>query len=228
MGLTGLQIFKLLPNTNCKECGSPTCLAFAMKLAAGKESLDKCPDASDEAQGGARRGVGAADPRRHDRRAATAAVTVGEETVFFRHEKTFVRRPGLLPRARRRARSPAAEIEARARRLGRPPHRARRRGLPGGRCGDRRRAGLAGFLAAGGASSGARHSRWRFLRRRAERRRGGARADQGSASAARAARRRGLAPYVASGRRLALPLVVSGPDLDGLAAAAVGARSRRA
>ena len=43
MPLTGLQVFKLLPNTNCRECGYPTCLAFAMKLAAGKESLDKCP-----------------------------------------------------------------------------------------------------------------------------------------------------------------------------------------
>ena len=50
MGLTGLQIFKLLPNTNCRKCGSPTCLAFAMKLAAGKESLDKCPDASESAK----------------------------------------------------------------------------------------------------------------------------------------------------------------------------------
>ena len=50
MGMTGLQIFKLLPNTNCKECGYPTCLAFAMKLAAGKEALKKCPYASEEAR----------------------------------------------------------------------------------------------------------------------------------------------------------------------------------
>ena len=50
MPLTGLQIFKLLPNTNCKKCGYPTCLTFAMKLAAGKESLEKCPDASPEAK----------------------------------------------------------------------------------------------------------------------------------------------------------------------------------
>ena len=49
MPLTGLQVFKLLPNTNCRECGYPTCLAFAMKLAAGKESLEKCPYASPEA-----------------------------------------------------------------------------------------------------------------------------------------------------------------------------------
>ncbi len=95
MGLTGLQIFKLLPNTNCRKCGCPTCLAFAMKLAAGKESLDKCPDASPEAK--AALGAASAPPIR----AVTIgrgprAVTVGEETVFFRHEKTFVRKPGLF------------------------------------------------------------------------------------------------------------------------------------
>ncbi len=95
MALTGLQIFKLLPNTNCKECDFPTCLAFAMKLAAGKEALDKCPYASDElkaALGAASlppiRGVTVGQGER--------AVTVGEETVFFRHEKTFVRPPGLF------------------------------------------------------------------------------------------------------------------------------------
>jgi acetyl-CoA decarbonylase/synthase complex subunit gamma len=95
MPLTGLQIFKLLPNTNCRKCGYPTCLAFAMKLAAGKEPLDKCPDASAEAR--AALGAASAPPIRgvtigHGER----AITVGEETVFFRHEKTFVRRPGLF------------------------------------------------------------------------------------------------------------------------------------
>ncbi len=95
MGLTGLQIFKLLPNTNCRKCGCPTCLAFAMKLAAGKESLDKCPDASPEAR--AALGAASAPPIR----AVTIgrgprAITVGEETVFFRHEKTFVHRPGFF------------------------------------------------------------------------------------------------------------------------------------
>ena len=95
MPLTGLQIFKLLPNTNCKKCGYPTCLTFAMKLAAGKEALEKCPDASPEAK--AALGAASAPPirgvtvGRGDR-----AITVGEETVFFRHEKTFVRRPGLF------------------------------------------------------------------------------------------------------------------------------------
>jgi len=95
VALTGLQIFKLLPNTNCRKCGCPTCLAFAMKLAAGKESLDKCPDASPEAR--AALGAASAPPIR----AVTIgrgprAITVGEETVFFRHEKTFVHRPGLF------------------------------------------------------------------------------------------------------------------------------------
>ena len=50
MGLTGIQIFKLLPKTNCAECGVPTCLAFAMNLAAGKAELDSCPYVSDEAR----------------------------------------------------------------------------------------------------------------------------------------------------------------------------------
>jgi acetyl-CoA decarbonylase/synthase complex subunit gamma len=93
--LTGLQIFKLLPNTNCRECGVPTCLAFAMKLAAGKESLDKCPYASEQAQ--AALGAASAPPIRGVTIGrGERAITVGEETVFFRHEKTFVRRPGLF------------------------------------------------------------------------------------------------------------------------------------
>ncbi len=95
MSLTGLQIFKLLPNTNCRKCGSPTCLAFAMKLAAGKESLDKCPDAS--AQARAALGAASAPPIRGVTIGrGPRAVTVGEETVFFRHEKTFVHKTGLF------------------------------------------------------------------------------------------------------------------------------------
>ncbi len=50
MALTGLQIFKLLPKSNCKKCGLPTCLAFAMALAQKKVKLDDCPDASEEAK----------------------------------------------------------------------------------------------------------------------------------------------------------------------------------
>ena len=50
MGLTGIQIFKLLPKTNCGECGVPTCLAFAMNLASGKAELASCPYVSEEAK----------------------------------------------------------------------------------------------------------------------------------------------------------------------------------
>ena len=50
MALKALDIFKLLPKTNCKKCGSPTCLAFAMKLAQKQATLDECPDVTDEAK----------------------------------------------------------------------------------------------------------------------------------------------------------------------------------
>ena len=48
MALSGLQIYKLLPQTNCKECGFPTCLAFAMKLAQKGTELAKCPYVTEE------------------------------------------------------------------------------------------------------------------------------------------------------------------------------------
>ena len=47
MALKGLDIFKLTPKTNCKDCGSPTCMAFAMKVAQGAVPLEKCPHLSD-------------------------------------------------------------------------------------------------------------------------------------------------------------------------------------
>ncbi|MCB0049479.1 MAG: hypothetical protein KDE24_08060, partial [Caldilinea sp.] len=50
MALSGLQIYKLLPQTNCKECNFPTCMAFAMKLAAKQAELSSCPYVSDEAK----------------------------------------------------------------------------------------------------------------------------------------------------------------------------------
>ncbi len=89
MALSGLDIFKLLPKTNCGDCGVPTCLAFAMKLAQGQAELDTCPHVSDETK--AELGEASAPPMR----AVTVGVgddafTVGEETVLFRHEKTFV------------------------------------------------------------------------------------------------------------------------------------------
>ncbi|MBM3123304.1 MAG: acetyl-CoA decarbonylase/synthase complex subunit gamma, partial [Chloroflexi bacterium] len=50
MALTGLEIYKLLPQTNCKECSFPTCLAFAMKLAAKQAELRACPYVSEESK----------------------------------------------------------------------------------------------------------------------------------------------------------------------------------
>ena len=50
MALTGIQILKMLPKSNCGKCGIPTCLAFAMNLASGKAELDSCPYVSDEAK----------------------------------------------------------------------------------------------------------------------------------------------------------------------------------
>jgi len=94
MGLTGIQIFKLLPKTNCGECGVPTCLAFAMNLAAGKAELDKCPYVSEEAK--EKLAAESAPPIRPlTIGTGEYAVKVGGETVLFRHEKTFVNPPGL-------------------------------------------------------------------------------------------------------------------------------------
>jgi acetyl-CoA decarbonylase/synthase, CODH/ACS complex subunit gamma len=94
MALTGIQIFKLLPKTNCGECGSPTCLAFAMALAAGKAELEKCPTISDEAKG--QLSEASAPPiRQVTVGAGDYAVKMGGETVMFRHEKTFFNKPGL-------------------------------------------------------------------------------------------------------------------------------------
>jgi len=88
MALTGIQIFKLLPKTNCKECGVPTCLAFAMNLASGKAELDSCPYVSDEAR--EKLSAASAPPIRPVAigKGVRAAVT-GGETVQYRHEKTF-------------------------------------------------------------------------------------------------------------------------------------------
>ncbi len=94
MGLTGIQIFKMLPKTNCGECGVPTCLAFAMNLASGKAELDACPYVSDEAK--EKLAEASAPPIRPVALGAgTRALKVGGETVMFRHEKTFFNPTGL-------------------------------------------------------------------------------------------------------------------------------------
>jgi acetyl-CoA decarbonylase/synthase complex subunit gamma len=97
MALSGLQIYKLLPKTNCKECGFPTCLAFAMKLAAQQVELDACPYVSDEAKEAL--AAASAPPIRLVALGKNGRqFKVGNETVMFRHEKTFYNPPGLALR----------------------------------------------------------------------------------------------------------------------------------
>jgi acetyl-CoA decarbonylase/synthase, CODH/ACS complex subunit gamma len=88
MPLSGLDIFKLLPKTNCKDCGFPTCLAFAMQLAAGKAELEKCPHVSEEA----------AEALAEASQPPILKVEIGTEMKHlrsgrdspFRHDRTFV------------------------------------------------------------------------------------------------------------------------------------------
>jgi acetyl-CoA decarbonylase/synthase complex subunit gamma len=94
MALTGMQIFKHMPKTNCGQCGVPTCLAFAMKLASSSATLDQCPFVSDaakavlsEASAPPIRGVTIGE--------GEYALKIGEELVLHRHEKTFFNPPGF-------------------------------------------------------------------------------------------------------------------------------------
>ena len=88
MALTGLQIFKLLPKTNCKKCGKPTCLAFAMALAQKKAKLDECPDVSEEAKSAL--AEASTPPIRLIKFGnGDNEVQVGQEKVMFRHEEKF-------------------------------------------------------------------------------------------------------------------------------------------
>ncbi|HLF26269.1 MAG TPA: acetyl-CoA decarbonylase/synthase complex subunit gamma [Anaerolineae bacterium] len=97
MPLTGLEIYKLLPQTNCKECGFPTCLAFAMKLATKQTDLKQCPYVTEEAK--VKLEAAAAPPIRLVTVASDGVkVEAGNETVLFRHEKTFYHKPGLFIR----------------------------------------------------------------------------------------------------------------------------------
>ncbi len=94
MGLTGLEIYKHLPKTNCKDCGSPTCLAFAMALASGKASLDACPHVTDEAKEAL---DSASAPPIKLVKVGTGdhVVELGEETEIFRHDKRFFHPTGV-------------------------------------------------------------------------------------------------------------------------------------
>jgi len=109
MALTGIQIYKLLPQTNCKDCGFPTCLAFAMKLAAKQVELAACPHINEEAQA---KLSDAAEPpvRLVTLKADGHVLETGNETVLFRHEKTFYHKPGIFVRVPDN--TAPAEIEA--------------------------------------------------------------------------------------------------------------------
>jgi acetyl-CoA decarbonylase/synthase complex subunit gamma len=90
MALTGIEIYKLLPQTNCGDCGVPTCLAFAMKLAAGQTELLRCPHVSEESK--AKLESASAPPVMP---VSIGNFKTGGETVLFRHEKTFVNPTGI-------------------------------------------------------------------------------------------------------------------------------------
>jgi len=94
MALTGIEIFKKLPKTNCGECGVPTCLAFAMKLAAGQAELAACPYVSAEAKA-ALEEASAPPIRPLTIGSGDKALKIGGETVMFRHEKRFVNPTGI-------------------------------------------------------------------------------------------------------------------------------------
>ena len=97
MALSGIEIYKMLPKTNCKECDFPTCLAFAMKLAAKQVELSLCPYVSEESK--ALLSEAAAPPvHPFTLKSNGYEAKAGNEVVLFRHEKTFYSRPGLFLR----------------------------------------------------------------------------------------------------------------------------------
>ena len=94
MALTGIQILKMLPKTNCGECGIPTCLAFGMKVAAGQIEIGACPYVSDEVKETI--GEASAPPIRTVKiGGGDAVMTTGGETCLYRHERRFENPTGL-------------------------------------------------------------------------------------------------------------------------------------
>lgn len=89
MALNGIQIFKMTPKTNCKDCGSPTCMAFSMKVAQGAADISACPHMSEEAL--ASLSEATAPPMKTIKiGTGEAEYSLGGETVLYRHEKTYV------------------------------------------------------------------------------------------------------------------------------------------
>jgi acetyl-CoA decarbonylase/synthase complex subunit gamma len=109
MALSGIQIYKMLPQTNCKECGFPTCLAFAMKLAAKQVELSGCPYVSAESK--AQLAESSAPPiRLVTIKGPGSEVKVGNEVCLYRHEKTFYNKSGLFVRIKSSQADIAAQV----------------------------------------------------------------------------------------------------------------------
>jgi acetyl-CoA decarbonylase/synthase complex subunit gamma len=97
MALTGMQIYKNLPKTNCKECGLPTCMAFAMQVAAKQRALTDCPHITEQAK--AAMSEASAPPMRLIKIGPEGkSFEIGQETVMFRHEEKFHRPAGIAVR----------------------------------------------------------------------------------------------------------------------------------
>ena len=108
--VTGIDIYKLLPRTNCGDCNFPTCMAFAMQVAAKKAALNQCPHVSSEAQ--STLGDAQSPPMRTVKiGSGDRELAIGGETVLFRHEEKFHHPTGVAVRVP--AALADAEIEAR-------------------------------------------------------------------------------------------------------------------
>ncbi|GAH33394.1 unnamed protein product, partial [marine sediment metagenome] len=95
MPISGSQIVKMLPKRKpCRECGFPTCFAFAMKLASGGVTVDKCPYLSEETK------IKLIDLLAPPMKLVTIGsgenkLEIGNEEVVYRHEKTYYHEPGI-------------------------------------------------------------------------------------------------------------------------------------
>ncbi len=110
MPLSGLEIYKLLPKTNCKACGVPTCLAFAMKLATKGAELSACPYVTEESKQ-ALAAASAPPIRLVTVSSDSRKVEVGNETVLYRHDKTFYHQPGIMLRVKDTDADASAKVE---------------------------------------------------------------------------------------------------------------------
>ena len=114
--VTGIDIYKLLPKTNCGDCNLPTCMAFAMQVAAKKAALDQCPHVTAEAQSAL--GDAQAPPMRTVKiGSGERELTIGGETVLFRHEEKFHHPTGVAVRVS--AALQDSELDARLEAIGR-------------------------------------------------------------------------------------------------------------